>query len=117
VSFCQCAWALIMAGFGCLLFVAMEFTPRREPPAFIDFVFTIPGGKIIIASWVFAACSFLAGWLLALRKQYVFCMVFASVNCLIFPVGTIFGVYSLMVLLRPGVKALFERPIVPQSSL
>ncbi len=117
LSYCHLGWTLIVAGFGCLLFITMAFVPHRYPPAYTDYVFTTAGGKIVIASWILAACTFLAGWLLALRKQYGFCIVFAIVNCVIVPFGTVLGIYTLVILLRPRVKTLFDGPLMPQSSL
>jgi len=108
LSYCHCGWAMILAVFGCLFLVTMAFVPRREPPAFFGIWFTTPGGKIVIAIWIFAACSFLAGWLLAVRKQYLFCIALGSVSCIMVPFGTVLGVYTLMVLLRQGVRPSFD---------
>ena len=50
----------------------------------------------------------LAGWWLAKRKHYWFCFVVACLACAFSPLGTVLGVFTIIVLLRPSVKALFE---------
>lgn len=53
----------------------------------------------------------LCGWYLRRRIKYVFCVAVAVVTCLSFPVGTLLGASSLLVLMRPGVKASFSPPV------
>lgn len=43
------------------------------------------------------------------QKGYRTCFAASVFNCLIIPVGTVLGVFSLVVLTRPSVKALFDR--------
>jgi hypothetical protein len=42
------------------------------------------------------------------RRAYVFCMVMAAWTCLSVPIGTAIGVLTLVVLMRPSVRQLFE---------
>lgn len=74
-------------------------------------------GQMLIA--VFGVMAALAGLVLLLkilcaygitkRRFRTLCIVVSAINCLAFPIGTIIGVYSLMVLSRPSVGALFEQ--------
>ena len=57
-----------------------------------------------------AACLAAAGHSLARRQHYIFCLVVAGVACLFMPVGTILGVFTILVLVRPSVRALFPPP-------
>jgi hypothetical protein len=57
-----------------------------------------------------AACLAAAGHFLARRQHYLFCLVVAGVSCLFMPVGTLLGVFSILVLVRPSVRALFPPP-------
>ena len=50
---------------------------------------------------------FLVGRGLAQRKRYMFCLVVACVECLFMPFGTVLGVFTIIVLSRDSVKALF----------
>jgi hypothetical protein len=54
-----------------------------------------------------AICILIAGRSIALRKRYSFAFVMACVECLFIPFGTILGVFTIIVLLRESVKALF----------
>jgi hypothetical protein len=38
----------------------------------------------------------------------MFCLVMASITCMFMPFGTVLGVFTLIVLMRPSVKPLFE---------
>jgi hypothetical protein len=55
-----------------------------------------------------------AGRSLAARKRYTFCIIVAAISCTFFPLGTALGVFTILVLSRPSVKALFENPRPPK---
>jgi hypothetical protein len=49
-----------------------------------------------------------AGRSLARRKRYLFCLIVAGTMCVMCnPLGTVLGVFTIVVLLRPSVKELF----------
>lgn len=52
-------------------------------------------------------CTIIAGYFLQQRKNRVFCIVAAGINCAFFPIGTVLGVFTLVVLFRESVKELF----------
>lgn len=60
--------------------------------------------------------SLLAGWKYRKRRSYWFCFVVAIVNCLLVPVGTALGVFSMFVLNRPSVKELFYRQLTSAAT-
>jgi hypothetical protein len=80
------------------------------PPALIGYIFAIVGGLLVLIGWTLAVCSFLVARYLKRRKHYLFCLIVSGVNCLQVPFGTALGVFSLIVLLRPQVKAMFVQP-------
>jgi hypothetical protein len=82
------------------------------PVPLVGLLFALIGGAFVLAGWTLAACIFVAGRSITARKRYYFCLVVAGVSCAFFPFGTVLGVFSLLVLLRPSVKAWF----LPQSS-
>jgi hypothetical protein len=120
------AWAAIVALMACvpilfLIFgVAIVAKPQifgnNGPPAFFGYIWAIVGGIVTLVGWATAFCCFLTGRFLALRKHYVFCLIVAGVNCMNAPFGTILGVFTIVVLVRPSVKAMFLEA-VPQSGL
>jgi len=77
------------------------------PPFFLGWIFIVLGGGLMLVGWAFAVCVILAGRYLVRHKHYIFCLVIASLNCLFMPFGTILGVFTIVVLVRPSVKALF----------
>jgi hypothetical protein len=84
-------------------------TPNAQPhpEVFVALMFVVMASVFIVLGWTFAACVAYAGRCLARRKKYTFCIVMAGVLCLFMPFGTILGVFSIIVLMRPTVKTLF----------
>ncbi len=66
------------------------------------------GGLFVLAGWATAIGMFLTGRWLSARRNYTFCFVVACVECLFVPLGTVLGVFCLLVLQRPSIKALFH---------
>ena len=77
------------------------------PPAFFGWIFVILAAVLITFGLVFAGFVFTAGRFLAKRKNYLFCLVMAGVECLLMPFGTVLGVFTILVLTRESVKSLF----------
>ena len=71
-------------------------------------IFVAVASVIILMGWAFATCIFIAGRNLAKRRRYMFCLVMAAITCMFMPFGTVLGVFTLIVLMRPSVKPLFE---------
>ena len=80
----------------------------QRPPPFIGFLFIVIGGGIILFGWTLAALVIFAGRCLAQHTRYVYCLVIAALSCLFMPVGTVLGVFTIIVLMRPSVKGLFH---------
>ena len=54
--------------------------------------------------------NILSGSFLGKRRHRIFIMVVSGFNCLNVPLGTILGIFTFIVLLRPSVTMEFERP-------
>lgn len=80
-----------------------------EPsPDLIGWFFIIFAGVWILIGWSLAVCTVIAGRSLAKRQKYLFCMIVAGVmaaTCM--PFGTVLGVFTIIVLMRPSVKQAF----------
>ncbi len=86
-------------------------SPRGEPsPAFFGWMFTVLGGIGVLLGWTIGGLTIYAGRCLAARQKYTFIFVMAILNCMSVPVGTALGVFTLIVINRPSVKALFDAP-------
>jgi hypothetical protein len=87
-----------------------SFTQSTQggPPALIGLFFTFVAGGIILLGWAFAICIILAGRFISQRKNHMFCMVMAGIECMFTPFGTVLGVFTIITLIRPSVKELFN---------
>jgi hypothetical protein len=82
--------------------------PGEElPPEFLGWIFAVLGTVLFLIGLAMAICILIAGRSIALRKRYSFAFVMACIECLFIPFGTILGVFTIIVLLRESVKALF----------
>lgn len=75
-------------------------------------MFIIFSGVLLIITALLTIGSFLTGQYLSQKKNRTFCMIIAGINCLNIPLGTILGIFTIIVLTRPSVVALFynEKP-------
>jgi len=80
---------------------------QQPPPAFLGWLFIALGATFIIVGWTVAVLILLAGRFLAHYSHYMFCFVVAMIECLFMPFGTVLGVFSIIVLMRPSVKSIF----------
>ncbi len=78
------------------------------PPIFVLFFFAIFFGIILLLSLIFAVVEIYAGMCLKHRRHPVLIQIVAVLYCLSIPWGTALGIFTLMVLNRPGVRALFR---------
>jgi hypothetical protein len=67
----------------------------------------VVAGLFILAGWTLAVLIALAGRSLQTRKRYTYCLVVAGINCIFLPIGTVLGVFTIIVLTRDSVKSLF----------
>ena len=94
---------------------AMVFFPEKlgdvkggGPPAFVGLFFMALSGIWILTGLALAVCTIIAGRSLAQRRRYLFCLVMAGIEaatCM--PFGTVLGVFTIIVLMRPSVRGAF----------
>jgi len=75
----------------------------------VGWLFIGIGGAIVALGWIFAALVVFVGYSLSQRKRYMLCFVTACLCCMHVPLGTVLGVFTILVLARPSVKDLFDR--------
>ncbi|MBN2018957.1 MAG: hypothetical protein JW749_01890 [Sedimentisphaerales bacterium] len=78
------------------------------PPRFLGLLFVFIGSAFIIFAWIMAALIVAAGANLKRRTRRTFCIVIAAIECISMPLGTVLGVFTLIVLLKDSVRVLFE---------
>ena len=92
-----------------LMFATRAVESGDEPIGqLIGWMFVAFASVFIVGGLTFAVCLGLAGRFLAARTHYTFCLVMAGISCVFVPLGTVLGVFTLIVLVRPSVKAAFE---------
>lgn len=79
--------------------------PEARPVGLVIMLFAL---GFILLGWTFAALVAFAGRSLQKRKRYTFCLVMGGIECLFMPVGTVLGVFTILVLVRDSVKELFK---------
>lgn len=79
------------------------------PPAAIGGVVAAIGGFITFFLWAKAACVAYSGMNLKKRHKRTFSFVIACICCMNIPLGTALGVFTLVVLSRQSVKAIYDR--------
>ena len=98
------------------IFAARHGTPKpgeEPPPEFIGWIFAVIGSLLFLLGIAIAICILVAGRSLAKRTRYWFALVVACIECLFIPFGTILGVFTIVVLSRESVKALFSTAQAP----
>jgi hypothetical protein len=65
-------------------------------------------GGFICFGLVYSVCLAYAGQCLAKRRNRTYCLVIAAFSCMFFPFGTALGVFTIVVLSRDSVRALFD---------
>jgi hypothetical protein len=77
------------------------------PPAALGGLFSCVGVFFLALAGTLAFLSFKVARSLVARRSLTLCYVMAAILCLSIPLGTILGVFTLVVLSRPSVKASF----------
>jgi len=80
------------------------------PPVWFGFMFAAMALMAIAMMWAMAIALCMAAGRLKSRTHYTFCLVVAAIACIFMPFGTVLGVFTIIVLMRPSVQALFRPP-------
>src|SRR6266852_9052985 len=100
---CFSAFGFVFLGLGIAMIVRPQaFNGPDPPPPFLGPLFTTIGGIISLMIIALAVLTLIAGRFIARRRHHLFCLVVAGVNCLWMPVGTVLGVLTIVVLVRPS---------------
>ncbi|MEM9251406.1 MAG: hypothetical protein AAGB29_03560 [Planctomycetota bacterium] len=108
--------SVIYIGVGVAMLMGMFSEDQGEPPTFMAWLLILFSGCMMVAAWIVAVFSFLAGRALGGRRGYRLCLAAACAQCIFVPIGTGLGVFGLIVLVRPEVKARLgvDNPCVPR---
>jgi hypothetical protein len=108
---------------GTFLTVMPQFLQGQNgnpPPPWFGAVFTGLGVLFFIFIEAGAVMMFLVGRNISRRVHHTYCMVIAGINCLSVPFGTILGIFTIVTLQKPSVRAMFypppAQPVYPNPS-
>jgi hypothetical protein len=79
------------------------------PSHLIGWIIVMFGGGFIFIGFMFSTLTVVTGRYLRARKHYWFCFIVSCLKCASFPLGTILGVFSLIVLSKDSTKSLFPQ--------
>lgn len=84
-------------------------TDGGPPMALIGVMFTLIPALFIGLAWTTAILIVRAGFRLRQQRSHTFCLVMAAIACCFVPLGTVLGVFTILVLSRPGVRRRFSK--------
>jgi hypothetical protein len=93
---------------------AMGSGPNAPPPE-IGYVMAVALGFGFVLTLAAAICFGLTGYWLRKLRHRTFCFVIACLICVSVPLGTILGIFTILVLQRESVKELFAHGDQPPS--
>ncbi|HVX67390.1 MAG TPA: hypothetical protein VHA11_12345 [Bryobacteraceae bacterium] len=102
---------------GFILLINPEVLSARFTPfgleSLIGLLFAVMGGAATVIGWALAVCLYKTARYLNERRRWTFCFATAVAACTFLPFGTILGIFTIIVLWRPAVKAMFGHPLPP----
>lgn len=88
----------------------------RNPPTAIGWIFVLVSVTFILGGWTMAVLMVLAARRLGRRAAWTFCFFVAILECLAMPYGTVLGVFTIIVLTRASVRAMFPPSPQPMAA-
>ena len=78
--------------------------PPQEFFAFFKWFYLIFGALLILGS----VCNLLSGLWINARRNRMFSLVVGAINCFQVPVGTVLGIFTIIILMRDSVRDLYD---------
>jgi len=88
-------------------FLQHEYFSQQVLVPFIMFIL-LPTGMAVIG-WMFAIAVALNGYYIKNRTWLKYCMVISGIETIFTPLGTILGVFSIVLLTKPNIRVLFDQ--------
>lgn len=90
--------------------VFAESNGQSAPPEWFGLIFVLVGGGIVLTGWTLGFLTILSGRFIAQRKRRTFSLVMGCINCALMPFGTVLGVFTVLLLTRDDVRAVYGEP-------
>lgn len=78
------------------------------PPSLIGWIFILVASFIILMGWTLAVLMIVAGRRLSKFRSRTFCLVVGAIECILIPLGTVLGVFTIILLTKEQVKPVFS---------
>ena len=103
---------LAVFGFhGFILDEVLANTPDPEIRESIERIAGLIGLAVFLLVLLHVVVGFYVGACFRKQRHHTLCLIAAIFACLSFPLGTVLGVFSIIVLMKPEAKYLFERSV------
>jgi len=83
------------------------FDGKDAPPKIFAWFFIIFPSVLMLMGWILSGFIIVAGRKLKRRASRTFCLAVAGVECILMPLGTVLGVFTIVALMKDPVKQLF----------
>src|SRR5690606_2248632 len=109
---------LIHVAMGVIMFISPEHFENQNPDmdelegqmvSIMGLLFAGVGLIHVLAGWTMAVCPCLSGGFLANCRRRILSVVVAAILCAFFPVGTILGAFTIAILFRESVEAMYNK--------
>jgi hypothetical protein len=118
IVICHYVWGGVVMLFSCVFIVHIimgimmvkgQFPTNGGPslPNQFGYMVICIGSAAVLLGWALGILTIISGRAIARRRWRVFSLVIAGLNCASLPFGTLLGVFTFLVLLRPSVRALY----------
>jgi hypothetical protein len=71
-------------------------------------MFIVIASSMILGGWLFAGAVAFSGVSLLQRRRHTYSLVVAGVECMFMPIGTVLGVFTVLLLTKPSVRQLYD---------
>ncbi|MDW7738945.1 MAG: hypothetical protein SCJ97_02655 [Bacillota bacterium] len=88
--------------------LAGGFNGGDQAPRVVGLIFVLLSLFIIILGLAMAVLIIISGVRLRQRRAYNFCLIISFIQCLIVPLGTVLGIFTIITLSKDSVKELFS---------
>lgn len=110
---CFSCLAIIYILVGLAMAISPQFSdhprqPHEAPPAVFGYVVAGMGGCFMCLGWAVGGAMIFMGRSIQKRQHRTLTLVMAAIECLSMPFGTLLGVFTFIVLLRPSVILLYQ---------
>src|SRR5690606_12022903 len=99
---------LIHVGLGIAMINGMFADEPNPPPPELGWFFVIFGAGCVLLGEVVVALNVYSAYQMSQRRKRVLSMVVAGINCLSVPLGTLLGIFTIIVLARDSVRVQYE---------